>query len=241
MTKFLLTLIHELQDLEDLKDFSLAGGTNLAIRFKHRKSIDIDLFTRHLIGVSGWKAIQQALHEKYGGDILFCDIINIELGDQFCFLRTLIKKEEEQIKVEMIQNVQHLDAIETIDGLNLFSMRDIGLFKLMAASNRFAKKDIYDLDHITDQIALDSLLQSLKEKKTIYSRISHQCLFDLDHQNDPLADSSILLAFDTKEFKKSDKSHNHSDDRLDIMENGKSWLVAKANWRKKVRAIELGK
>jgi hypothetical protein len=237
MTKSLLTLIHELQALETLKGFSLAGGTNLAIRFKHRNSIDIDLFTPHLIGIDGWNAIQQALHKQYGSDILFCNIINEELGDQFCFLRALIKKGKEQIKVEMIQNVQHLDAIETIDGLNLFSMRDIGLFKLMAASNRFAKKDIYDLDHITDQIALESLLQSLKEKTVTYTGISYQCLFDLDHQKDPLDDVKTLLAFDTEEYKRSDTSHNHSDDRLDILENSKPWLVAKASWRKKVRGI----
>ena len=237
MTKSLLTLIHELQALETLKDFSLAGGTNLAIRFNHRNSIDIDLFTHRLIGINGWKVIQQALHEQYGGHLLFCNMINEELGDQFCFLRALIKKGKEQIKVEMIQNVQHLDAIETINGLNLFSMRDIGLFKLMAASNRFAKKDIYDLDHITDNIALNSLLQSLKEKKTTFTGIRYQCLFDLDHQKDPLDDNKILLAFDTEEFKKSDNSHNHSDDRLDILENSKPWLVAKASWRKKVRRI----
>lgn len=237
MTKSLLTLIHELQTLETLKGFSLAGGTNLAIRFNHRNSIDIDLFTNHVTGINGWQALEQALHEQYGGHLLFCNIINKELGDQFCFLRALIKKGEEQIKVEMIQNVQHLDAIETIDGLNLFSMRDIGLFKLMAASNRFAKKDIYDLDHITDQIALDSLLQSLKEKKATYTGASYECLFDLDHQKDPLDDGKALLAFDTKEYKRSDTSHNHSNDRLDILENSKSWLVAKASWRKKVRRI----
>ena len=158
MTETLLTLIRELQAVEQLYSFSLAGGTNLAIRFNHRKSIDIDLFTNCIIGAQGWRDIEQSLRKKYGRAVLFCDVINEDLGDQFCFLRALIQKDGEQIKVDMIQNVQRLDPIETLNGINLFSIRDIGLYKLMAASNRFAKKDIYDLDLITDHIDLAKLL-----------------------------------------------------------------------------------
>jgi hypothetical protein len=58
-----------------------------------------------------------------------------------------------------------------------------------------------------------------------------------NYQKDPLDDSNALLAFDTEEYKRSATSHNHSNDRLDILENSKPWLVAKASWRKKVRGI----
>ena len=47
----LLALIRELQILEPLGHFALAGGSNLAIRFNHRKSVDIDLFTNRVIGI----------------------------------------------------------------------------------------------------------------------------------------------------------------------------------------------
>jgi len=128
MTENLLTLIRELQSTESIQHFALAGGSNLAIRFKHRNSVDIDLFTNRIIGVIGWESIEQALRQKYGGAILFCSLLNKELGDQYCFLRALIIRGDEQIKVDMIQNVQHLDAIERVDSINLFSTRDIGLF-----------------------------------------------------------------------------------------------------------------
>jgi len=59
----------------------------------------------------------------------------------------------------------------------------------------------------------------------------------IDHQKDPLNDINVLLAFDTEEYKRSDNSHNHSDDRLSILDNSKTWQGAKASWRKKVRRI----
>lgn len=38
----LLKTIEELQSLESLKNFALAGGTNLALRCNHRESIGTD-------------------------------------------------------------------------------------------------------------------------------------------------------------------------------------------------------
>jgi len=90
MTKDLLALIRELQILEPLGHFALAGGSNLAMRFNHRKSVDIDLFTNRVIGIKGWQDIEEAIRQKFGGAVLFCNIVNKELGDQFCFLRALV-------------------------------------------------------------------------------------------------------------------------------------------------------
>lgn len=66
---------------------------------------------------------------------------------------------------------------------------------------------------------------------------SIKCLFDLDQQQSPLDDISILLAFDDVAYKGSDIRHTHSTDRLDILENGKSWFAAKSSWRKKVKGL----
>jgi hypothetical protein len=41
------SLIQDLQQLPELKDFYLVGGTALALQLGHRNSIDIDLFTRN--------------------------------------------------------------------------------------------------------------------------------------------------------------------------------------------------
>ena len=40
-----LELLKHLMKLPELEQFHLVGGTNLSLRFGHRLSIDIDLFT----------------------------------------------------------------------------------------------------------------------------------------------------------------------------------------------------
>jgi len=236
MTKDLLELIRELQTIEFLDHFALAGGSNLALRFNHRKSVDIDLFTNRIVGIQGWEAIDKSIREKFGRAVLFCSILNADLGNQYCFLRALIIKGEEQIKLDMIQNVQYLDVVENIQGVRMLSVKDIGLFKLMAASNRFAKKDFYDLDVITDHLQLDFLLKCLKEKENHYSEDRYKCLFDLDHANSPSSDISVLFPSEI-EFKSSESRHTHSNDRLDILEGGKTWPSAKLSWKRKIKHL----
>jgi hypothetical protein len=43
----LLALLIELQKMPQLKEFTLVGGTALALQLGHRVSIDIDLFSQH--------------------------------------------------------------------------------------------------------------------------------------------------------------------------------------------------
>ena len=51
--------ILQLQSLPSLANFSLAGGTNLALQFNHRISDDIDLFCPEIIGLDGFNKIQR--------------------------------------------------------------------------------------------------------------------------------------------------------------------------------------
>ena len=44
VSEVLFKSIQELTSLNELGDFSLGGGTNLAIKYNHRESTDIDLF-----------------------------------------------------------------------------------------------------------------------------------------------------------------------------------------------------
>ena len=55
-------LLKEIMQDEKFNDFVLVGGTSLALRIGHRKSIDLDLFTKNDINVSD---IDFYLKEKY--------------------------------------------------------------------------------------------------------------------------------------------------------------------------------
>lgn len=234
--------ILELQNLPSVAKFALGGGTNLALRYQHRISIDIDFISPDTIGKTGFKKILAEVKEYFGSRILNLILINEDLGEQYMFLRMFIKAETEVIKIEFLQNMKCLFEPQILNEVRLIHENDIGLFKLMSATNRFAKKDIYDLEFITEKIALTILFTQLAEKREVFNLPEHQCLFDLDIEKDVLDYPELLLEFDEPQNSKTHRpSHTH--DRIDIVDGNKSWIEARLNWRMKVRRLfsDLGK
>ncbi len=230
-------LVIELQSLAFAPGFGLAGGTNLAIRFNHRLSDDIDLFSDKLIGKEGFQKIKAILENKYQQELKFCDIINEESGNQYCFLRALIHKGGLNIKVEFIQNIYRLFEIEMLNGVNVLSVEDIGVMKLMSVSSRKANKDVYDLDLITDKINLEVIWGLLETKRKATEAAAHKCLFDLDDDPNPLDDMSLLLKFDDTNYSALPQRPSHSTDRLLLLPSSKKWVLARASWKRKVRDL----
>ncbi len=233
-SEILITIL-ELQELNSLSDFSLGGGTNLALRFNHRKSIDIDLFCPNIIGRDGFKAIENEVTQYYGDNVMGitypCDI-----DDQFCFMRFFIKKNTETIKVEVLQNFKTLKASEQVNDIRILSITDIGIYKLSSASNRAAKKDIYDLDFITDIVDLIQLYNLLKSKQEKFNLPEHRTIFDLDKEISPIDNPKLLLSFDKTSSNNRSRPF-HLEDRIDIMSDSKSWQEARIHWRSKVRQL----
>ena len=228
-------LILELQNLPSLSKFSLAGGTSLALKYNHRKSIDIDFFCNQIIGLKGFKDVETEIKELYG-DKVSSFVYMDETSDQFNFLRFFIYGSHGAIKIELLQNMKTLYENEVLENIRLISVKDIGLFKLISASNRRAKKDIYDLNYITDQISLIELYEELKKKKEMFNSKADKTIFDLGNYNDCLDDPSLLLAFEENKPIEDVKPH-HSHDRLDIVDGNMNWKVARFNWRMKVREL----
>lgn len=227
--------IKELLGLKSLESFALAGGTNLAIRYNHRESIDIDLFCTEIIGFKGFQEIQQEVEGFYGYKAMnFMD--PMKLSNQFTFLRFFLQKGELIIKVDLIQNMKALDPIETMNDLRLFSLRDIGLFKLMSASIRPAKKDIYDLYYITEEISLIKLYKDLLEKHKQFHKKEDQNIFDIDTKESVIDNPLLLLLFDSK-YRVSKDKMMHSHDNILKMENAATWQNAKLQFRMRLREL----
>ena len=127
-------------------------------------------------------------------------------------------------------------GIEIIDKVRLVSKKDIGLFKLDSASSRAGKKDIYDLDFITDDIPLTELYQLLKQKKEKYSKEEHKTIFDLDDEEHLVNNPKLLLKFDNTNKSNQSKPF-HLDDKIDIIKGSKSWIQARIEWKSKVRKL----
>jgi len=236
----LLETIIELQCLSSLKNAVLGGGTNLAIRYDHRESIDIDLFFSGIIGKSGYKNIENEIQPYFKGNATRLDYPCDE-SDQYMFMRFWVKKHELKIKVEIIQNANFLDEPQLVGGAKLASIRDMGLLKLMTASNRASFKDIYDLDYLTEIVPLSTLMADLQYKQETFKGEEYRTIFDLDDEASPVGDPLRLLLFEAKAAERKNRP-NHSDHRILPQPDKKNWLVAQSSYRKKVRRLcnELG-
>lgn len=239
VSNVLLETIKELQSLPSLSQFALAGGTNLALRFNHRESQDIDLFCPEIVGVKHLEAIENEIINFYGdSNIIGMEYPADKVSERHSFFRCFISKPcGAHIKVEIIQNMKMIDPFEVIDNIRLVSTKDIGLFKLISGSSRAAKKDIYDLDFITEIIPIIALFEALKTKKEVFNKEEDKNIFDLDEDKCPTQYPLELLSFDNKYKKRNAIKPNHSNDTISIIDNGKTWQMASSHWRMKLRKL----
>jgi predicted nucleotidyltransferase component of viral defense system len=146
------SLLKELMALPSLHPFSLVGGTALALRFGHRRSIDLDLF----------------FHEKFDNQ----EIIN-SLEDFFKH-RFVYKQQHtwfgifcfiDEIKVDIV-HYPHLpiSAIKEEEGIRMYSVADLAAMKIQAMLGRGKKKDFWDLYELLQNYSLQQLMDWHKLK-----------------------------------------------------------------------------
>lgn len=146
------SLLKELMVLHSLSNFSLVGGTALALRFGHRTSVDIDLF----------------FHEKFEHQPILDSLSSyfkerFEYRPQhttfgiFCFI--------DNIKVDIVYFPhQRIAPIETINQVRLYSNADIAAMKIQAILGRGKKKDFYDLYELLKHYSLQQIIDWHKQK-----------------------------------------------------------------------------
>lgn len=230
----LIKTIKELQQLPSLSLFALAGGTNLSLRFNHRVSEDIDLFCNEIIGIKGFQQIEVEVKAFYSEKSIKA-IYPVKENDQFVFIRFFLTTNTKIIKVDVIQNMKSLYDFEFIKGIRYYNVKDIGLFKLISCASRPAKKDIYDLEYITQREDLIDLYKLLQSKKAQFKNEIDRNIFDLDNDPDPIDNPHLLLLFDKRMASK--QKMNHSNDNILTIEGSKTWREASMHWRMKVRRL----
>jgi len=239
VSEVLLQTIKELQSLPSLSPFALAGGTNLAFRFNHRESQDIDLFCPNIVGVKHLETIENEVIQNYGKvNITGIDYPADKESEQHSFLRFFVNKPcGAIIKVEIIQNMKMMDAVEIVNEVRLVTTKDLGLFKLISGSSRAAKKDIYDLDFVTEKIPIIDLFESLKVKNQKFDKKEDKNIFNYNHKDCPTIDPLLLLKFDMDRSIRNKIKPMHSNDDIKIVANGKSWIQTRSSWISKIREL----
>jgi predicted nucleotidyltransferase component of viral defense system len=130
--------------------FALGGGTNIALRKGHRFSIDLDFFTSKPFNTSDiYKTITGKFKEV---ELLF------EQNKTMMFLINGVKVDFILYPFEWLKR---FDEIETY---RLISLEDIIPMKLQALSNRFSKKDFWDVEFLLREFSLEQMLEIFKIK-----------------------------------------------------------------------------
>jgi predicted nucleotidyltransferase component of viral defense system len=153
VNKGTFTLLKSLASQDKLQEFSLAGGTALALQFGHRVSMDLDFFTKSPFDSN---ELFEYLRDSY--DVSYC-------SQSANSLSLFIKLQGEDIKVDFIRhNYPLLRPIRVIDKVRIFSLEDIAAMKLNAIANRGAKKDFYDIHALLNCFSLQDLLEFFEQK-----------------------------------------------------------------------------
>ena len=147
-----LELLKQLMNLPELKDFSLVVGTALALKYGHRKSIDLDLFSSKDFDNEKIAAIIQHHFPNFTYQRLTNPI------GVFGFIN--------DIKVDFVKHYRYpvIDTIAVIGGIRIIGDKDIIAMKINAILRRAVKKDFWDLAELLKHYSLGDCINFCNTK-----------------------------------------------------------------------------
>ena len=130
--------------------FRLVGGTNLSLRYGHRKSVDIDLFTDAEYRSLDFQAFEQFLRSHF--PYYDCNDTTSIVG--FGRGYYIGRSEEDAVKLDLMYTDPFLETAEVLDGIRMASVRDIIAMKMNVVSRGGRKKDFWDLHMLLNEYPL---------------------------------------------------------------------------------------
>ncbi len=197
-----LSLLKKLMSMPQLNDFCLVGGTALSLKLGHRISIDLDLFqTTEIEAERLIKLLQQEFKSNFEYENLK---INYAV---FCKIN--------KVKVDLVQYSHPLiDTVEVIDGIRMYSNKDIAAMKINAILGRGVKKDFWDLFELLKLYSLNDIVNFYNQKypnQQLLISIPNALTYfeDADDSPDPISllgqtweDVKEFIKFKVREFLK---------------------------------------
>jgi len=146
------SLLKKLMEVSSLRQFSLVGGTTLALQYGHRSSEDLDLFSNEKFN---HQQIISELESIFEHRFIYKQE-NTQFGI-FCFI--------DNVKVDIV-HFPHLPIadIQEADNIRMYSSADISAMKIQAILGRAKKKDFWDLFELLQHYSLQQLIDWHKQK-----------------------------------------------------------------------------
>lgn len=140
--------LDRLSKIPALAPFALGGGTSLALRFAHRRSVDLDFFT-----------LQEFSPETLARDLGLAEARIVNQAANSLVL------DVSSVKVDFLRHHYELLApVEVCEGFRLLSVPDVVAMKLNAIVNRGSKKDFFDVAELLEHFGIKQLLDWFERK-----------------------------------------------------------------------------
>jgi hypothetical protein len=192
LTPSQLAVLDGLKAVPSVGEFYLAGGTTLALRHRHRRSIDFDFFRASSFNV---QELLLALEEP------FEDLERLPTGAETLYVRLLgVTTSFFRYSYPLLEDVE-----PTPWGFGLASDSDIAAMKIEAVAGRGSRKDFVDLRvlcraGLTVEAAFDLFDRKYGTGRTDrYHRLRALAYFE-DAEREPMPD--MLIPFDWEETKR---------------------------------------
>ena len=166
----LRSTLDRLMEMDAFTPFRLVGGTSLSLRYGHRMSDDIDLFTDAEYSSLDFHKLQDILRSEFP----YC---NGDCGDIVGFGTSYIvgNSKDDTVKLDLFYTDAFIRPIEQYDNLRMASVDDIVAMKIDVISRGGRKKDFWDLHMLHNNYSLEQML-SLYEERYPYGASRDECM-----------------------------------------------------------------
>jgi predicted nucleotidyltransferase component of viral defense system len=139
-------------ELPELQKFCLVGGTALSLKYGHRKSIDLDLFSTESFKN---EIIVERLERVFGEKFSYRG--NFSKWGVFCFI--------DNVKVDIVY-YPHKQITKTIEieGIRFYDDKDLIAMKVQAILGRGKKKNFWDIAELLNHYSIEQFIEFHKSK-----------------------------------------------------------------------------
>ena len=166
----LRSTLERLMEMEEFVPFRLVGGTSLSLRYGHRMSDDIDLFTDAEYGSLDFHQLQDILRKEFP----YCQG---DCGDIVGFGASYIvgNSKNDCVKLDLFYTDPFIRPMEMYGPIRMAAVEDIVAMKMDVVSRGGRKKDFWDLHMLRNHYSVEQML-SLYEERYPYGATREECV-----------------------------------------------------------------
>ena len=155
VTPLLKTILTDIMAEPQFNPFILVGGTNISLRYGHRQSDDIDLFTDSTYGTLDYSFFENFFKGKY--PYFDCPDKSSIIGPGRTYYVGITK--DNCVKIDLWYHDKFILPFEIIDGVRMAAIEDIVAMKVDVLSRKGRKKDFWDLHLLHERFTLSDMIK----------------------------------------------------------------------------------